>query len=321
MVSLSTRKYLSGSTWLTATVGIVSMASVAVSEFVQLSQEQGAGYSVDAFDLAALGGDPLFPLESDLGLLDGDDGAEPLADPSSIPSSGNSLEEAPAIADSDDGSVVAFLMPVLYPQANAETAAPADIAELTRVHRTGSPVELETDVQEVAPTADLSLASAEVAESRENALKLSKGEKAVVQRRLILAGYDPLGVDGIFGEGTRAAITDLQEREGLAVTGFLNTESLTKLEGMTQDGYTAWRAARVRATKLAKAVEVPRQRPNVEDDQPAGSCARDARGRIVENQSFSCDLAGFGEKMVAPRRYRDGGDEAHLAELFGARDR
>ncbi|GFE66340.1 peptidoglycan-binding domain-containing protein [Litoreibacter roseus] len=59
------------------------------------------------------------------------------------------------------------------------------------------------------------------AEAREDALNLSRDARREIQRALSLLGYDPRGIDGIFGPGSRAAITDWQEANGQEATGFV----------------------------------------------------------------------------------------------------
>lgn len=60
-------------------------------------------------------------------------------------------------------------------------------------------------------------------------LNLSRDERRAVQRHLALLGFDPRGIDGIFGPGTRGAISSWQRREGLDATGFLDRDQLHRL--------------------------------------------------------------------------------------------
>ena len=60
-------------------------------------------------------------------------------------------------------------------------------------------------------------------------LNLSMVERTEVQSRLSALGYDPNGIDGKFGPGSRRAISQWQGDNGLAATGFLNADQLTRL--------------------------------------------------------------------------------------------
>jgi hypothetical protein len=56
---------------------------------------------------------------------------------------------------------------------------------------------------------------AELARDTEAALGLSRNARRQIQRHLSLLGYDTRGVDGIFGRGTRAAVTAWQKANDL----------------------------------------------------------------------------------------------------------
>ena len=67
------------------------------------------------------------------------------------------------------------------------------------------------------------------AQAAEAALDLDRGARRAVQRRLALLGFYDRGIDGIFGRGTRAAISDWQERAGLEPTGYLDRAAMARL--------------------------------------------------------------------------------------------
>ena len=67
------------------------------------------------------------------------------------------------------------------------------------------------------------------AQAAEAALNLDRGERRDVQRRLAVLGVYDRGIDGIFGRGTRAAITAWQERAGLEPTGYLDRAAMARL--------------------------------------------------------------------------------------------
>jgi hypothetical protein len=58
-------------------------------------------------------------------------------------------------------------------------------------------------------------------EDTEKALGLKRAARVGVQRRLALAGFNPKGIDGIFGPRTRAAIAGFQTAWGFPATGYL----------------------------------------------------------------------------------------------------
>jgi His-Xaa-Ser repeat protein HxsA len=57
----------------------------------------------------------------------------------------------------------------------------------------------------------------------------SREQVKAVQQALKEKGYDPGAIDGALGPKTRAAIQDFQKKEGLTVTGRIDTETLAKL--------------------------------------------------------------------------------------------
>lgn len=67
------------------------------------------------------------------------------------------------------------------------------------------------------------------AERAEQSLDLSRDARREIQRDLTLLGYGTRGIDGIFGPGTRSAITSWQRDNGMDATGFLSREQLDRL--------------------------------------------------------------------------------------------
>lgn len=68
----------------------------------------------------------------------------------------------------------------------------------------------------------------------EQALALDRDERRAVQRALSLLGFDPRGIDGVFGQGTRAALVAWQGRNGIAPSGYLNRASLAQLRAQAE---------------------------------------------------------------------------------------
>ena len=128
----------------------------------------------------------------------------------------------------------------------------------------------------------------------EEDLGLSKRDRWNAQLRLALLGLDPKGVDGVFGPGTRMAIADLQQREALPATGYLDAGTLELLKDRSQPAYLKWRSDRRarRATQRAQQIGkmAPERVANVPPARRSADCSRDRSGEIVENQSFDCDV-------------------------------
>ena len=155
-------------------------------------------------------------------------------------------------------------------------------------------------------------------EASEQALALSRAERVRVQRRLALAGFDPSGFDGLFGQRTREAIADFQTASGFPSTGYLDVSVLADLRARTEEAYAAvvaragrGRAAAPKHAPIASARQVARS-----DD--AGGCARDAAGRIIERQSFGCDVKGLAEKVVSLGRDKLSHEEDDALTVDGA---
>jgi peptidoglycan hydrolase-like protein with peptidoglycan-binding domain len=68
-----------------------------------------------------------------------------------------------------------------------------------------------------------------LAREAENKLNLSRATRRKIQGDLALLGYDPQGIDGIFGKGSRAAIKAWQGERGFAQTGYLTAGQIPLL--------------------------------------------------------------------------------------------
>ncbi|NUB44949.1 peptidoglycan-binding protein [Fertoebacter nigrum] len=94
---------------------------------------------------------------------------------------------------------------------------------------------------------------AQVAQQAEEALQLTRDQRRAIQRGLAMLGHDPRGVDGVFGPGSRGAITAWQTRNDLPATGFLNRDQLTRLSAQVDR-----RAAELEAEAEARRAEQER---------------------------------------------------------------
>jgi peptidoglycan hydrolase-like protein with peptidoglycan-binding domain len=95
------------------------------------------------------------------------------------------------------------------------------------------------------------------AQAAEAALALNRDARRTVQRQLALLGHDPRGIDGLFGRGSRAAISAWQQAQGLRATGYLDREQVLRLEAQA-----ARRAAELEAEAAARQAEQERQDRN-----------------------------------------------------------
>ncbi|MGZ9809247.1 peptidoglycan-binding protein [Pseudoroseicyclus sp. H15] len=76
----------------------------------------------------------------------------------------------------------------------------------------------------------------------EEAMRLDRDERQDVQRDLTMLGYNTRGIDGIFGPGTRGAVTNWQQENGFPQTSYLTPDQITRI-----DAQAARRAAELEA--------------------------------------------------------------------------
>jgi peptidoglycan hydrolase-like protein with peptidoglycan-binding domain len=88
----------------------------------------------------------------------------------------------------------------------------------------------------------------------EASLGLTRDERRAIQRDLTILGYEPRGIDGIFGGGTRAAIAVWQGTNRFPETGYLNRDQIFEL---AQQG--ARRAAQLEAEARQRQIEEERR--------------------------------------------------------------
>lgn len=68
-----------------------------------------------------------------------------------------------------------------------------------------------------------------LAQAAEDALELTRNQRQRIQRGLSILGYDPRGIDGIFGSGSRNAIRSWQTARGFIATGYLDGPQVNSL--------------------------------------------------------------------------------------------
>ena len=169
----------------------------------------------------------------------------------------------------------------------------------------------EPDVPEVDPNVEA-----------ENALNLSRIRKRRVQEFLQALGFDPRGVDGIFGRGTRRALSRWQDDRGFDVTGFLTRRQLRRLR---REGVTAIAAAREEAERKKREAEAadniywestgasgkPRDLRAYLDKYPEGLHATDARSSLERIAEAKADAETRRERRTFRRAKQDDSAEAY----------
>lgn len=85
-------------------------------------------------------------------------------------------------------------------------------------------------------------------------LALSRDARREIQRDLSLLGYNTRGIDGIFGRGTRGAVTAWQNENGLTASGYLNSDQIARLDAQAER-----RAAELEEEARQRQAELERQ--------------------------------------------------------------
>ncbi len=92
------------------------------------------------------------------------------------------------------------------------------------------------------------------ARTAEEALGLNRDQRRAIQRQLSILGFDPKGIDGLFGNGSRAAIQGWQQQNTERATGFLTRDQILRLTAQADR-----RAAELEAEAAARRAEQERQ--------------------------------------------------------------
>lgn len=222
------------------------------------------------------------------------------------------VELVPAIITTDANSselVVAF----------APTPLPAPMALRDRANGAiavaASGDALDPFIAPAAPAQPRIAAS----QGTEEALALNRSQRVDVQRRLALAGFNPRGLDGVFGPRTRGAITDFQTAWGFPATGYLENSLVADLNQRTEDAYQAWKHQVAAASRAAPEIAPAARERQFAGAGDEGRCARGADGLIIERQSLACDIAGFGEEFISlGRNTLNGEDGETTGDITGA---
>ena len=100
---------------------------------------------------------------------------------------------------------------------------------LKRLEMTAQPQAAQVTAAPAVPAQEAATAPSPSPESVEEALRLTRAQRMLVQRGLTALGFDVGAVDGIFGARTRAGIGKWQSSLGEAVTGFLDAGAAERL--------------------------------------------------------------------------------------------
>jgi peptidoglycan hydrolase-like protein with peptidoglycan-binding domain len=183
-------------------------------------------------------------------------------------------------------------LPRLIDQEALLTGSPIDAAQI------GSPMHMVSDL----PTA---ASEREMLAAIETELALTGRDRAVLQRRLWLLGFNPRGVDGIFGPRSRAAISSWQSAQGFPATGYLDGDQVADINTMSRHLYADWAASASRAKNAGVAGKAPGAadqgnggaRADRDDDHHEGTHDQahdghhgDYSGRDSEDRSFSAAI-------------------------------
>ena len=110
-----------------------------------------------------------------------------------------------------------------------EQAIAADTVESYRAYLRAHPRGLHIREANEAVAAILAEPN-RAARLEEEALGLSLDQGREIQRDLSILNFNTRGIDGIFGNGTRAAISNWQQENGFAQTGYVTVEQITRIE-------------------------------------------------------------------------------------------
>ncbi len=156
----------------------------------------------------------------------------------------------------------------------------------------------------------------------ENDLNLSRIRKRKVQEFLNVLGFNPRGIDGIFGKGTRRALARWQLDRGYEETGFLTRPQLRQLR---REGSAAVEQARLDAERKKREAEAAdnaywnvtgatgraNDLRNYLEKYPEGLHAADARQSLEKLAEAEADTLARDERRAFRRAKRRDTAEAY----------
>jgi len=212
----------------------------------------------------------------------------------------NSTEADASSTDEGDATAAAVAAAALAATAEAEAAAAAALAQ-------AEAAVAEAEAIAAAAVAEAEAASAAATEAAtpppmtegtiltETALELDRTGRISVQRRLNLLGHDTRGVDGVFGPGTRAGLTQWQYKNGLPVTGYLAADQLAVLNTTSETLYVNWLAANANSSSTTKKTYKKKRKVYRGRDGCLRRKPGNARSTIIKGQSRFCNRRRAGK--------------------------
>lgn len=126
----------------------------------------------------------------------------------------------------------------------------------------------------------------------EAALGLNRTARKDIQIRLRLAGHDPHGADGYFGNNTRVAISSWQQDAGFAPTAYLNAEQFEALVKTTEGAYAAHLADERRREDERRVTDERRLEEQRRLEAERRRRAEEQARRPLYNASSYCSMTG-----------------------------
>lgn len=139
-------------------------------------------------------------------------------------------------------------------------------------------------------------------------LNLSPSERRRIQANLTVLGFSTRGVDGIFGQGTRSAISDWQEEASLRATGYLTQPQINRLDQQATERRQViqqarreadeayWRQTGARGTVAGLAEYL--------EEFPDGIYANEARAALDAAEGADRDAWNLAERKNTASGYR-----------------
>jgi peptidoglycan hydrolase-like protein with peptidoglycan-binding domain len=163
---------------------------------------------------------------------------------------------------------------------------------------------------------------AQAARVAESELNLSQDDRRAIQRALSLLGFDPKGIDGVFGTGSRRAIANWQGRNGYDDTAFLTRDQIVKLtEQADARAAELEREAQARKAEQERADRLYWQETGAAGDEaglraylrrfPDGLYADTATARLGVLEDAARDQAGAADRAAWDLATRDNTAESY----------